>query len=257
MPFPNFAGKHAHDAFFSPADFVAYKREQGPYPDFVVPGGVILSYQPSLVRHILATEETEQVNFANGMTLLSDTGGRIGVIGGFGIGAPAASTILEELIALGVRRFISMGTAGSLQKTLAIGALTVCDRAIRDEGVSHHYLASETFAYPTPELTATFVDQIKQLGHDPLVGPSWTTDTPYRETVEEAKHYQQEGVLTVEMEAAALFAVAQYREVEIASGFAISDSLAELTWTPRFSSDETQQGLVTLYRAAVATLLLV
>ncbi len=255
MPLPNFAGKHALDAFFSPADFVAYKREQGPYPDFVVPEGVILSYQPSLVRHILATEETEQVDFASGMTLLSATGGRVGVVGGFGIGAPAASTIAEELIAIGVRRFMSLGTAGSLQKNLAIGDLTVCDRAIRDEGVSHHYLAGEMFSHPTPELTATFIEQINQLGHDPVVGPSWTIDTPYRETVEEARHYQQEGVLTVEMEAAALFAVAQYRGVEIASGFAISDSLAELTWTPRFSSDETQQGLVTLYRAAFATLL--
>jgi uridine phosphorylase len=255
MPFPNFAGKHAHDAFFSPADFVEYRREQGPYPDFIVPEGVILSYQSSLVRHIVATDETEQADFANGMALLSDTDGRIGVVGGFGIGAPAAAAVLEELIALGVRRFVSLGTAGSLQKGLAIGDLTVCDRAIRDEGVSHHYLAGEMFSHPSPELTATFAEQIEQLGHDPVVGPSWTIDTPYRETVEEARHYQQEGVLTVEMEAAALFAVAQYRGVEIASGFAISDSLAELTWTPRFSSDETKHGLVTLYRAAVATLL--
>lgn len=255
MPFPNFAGKQAHEAFFNPTDFLDYKRALGPYPDFVVPEGVILCYQGSLLRHIVETEATEQVQFANGMGLLKDTGGRIGVVGGFGIGAPAAAALMEELIALGVRRFASLGTAGSLQKNLAIGDLAVCERAIRDEGVSHHYLASERFAYPSPELTATFVEQIKRRDRVPVIGASWTIDTPYRETIEEARHYQQEGVLTVEMEAAALFAVARYRGVEIASGFAISDSLAELTWTPRFSSDETQEGLVALFRAAVATLL--
>ena len=255
MPFPNFAGKHAHQAFFSPEDFLAYKRELGRVPDRPLPEGVVLCYQPSLLRHIVEIEETEDFDFVRGMVSLTGTDGRVGVVGGFGIGAPAAAAVLEELIALGVRRFISMGTAGCLQKELAIGDLTVCDKAIRDEGVSHHYLASEMFSYPSTELTATFVEQIKQLGRDPVIGPSWTIDTPYRETVEEARHYQREGVLTVEMEAAALFAVARYRGVAIASGFAISDSLAELTWTPRFSSDETMEGLIALFQAANATLL--
>lgn len=256
MPFPNFAGKHQHDAFFSPDDFLEYEQEQGRLPDFPVPDGIVLCYQPSLLRHILATEDHENVDFAGNMALLSDTGGRIGVVGRFGIGAPAAAAALEELIALGVRRFISIGTAGGLQRDLAIGALTVCDKAIRDEGVSHHYLPSEAFAFPSAELTATFLDQIARHGRNAVIGPSWTIDAPYRETVEEARHYQREGVLTVEMEAAALFAVAQYRGVAIASGFAISDSLAELTWTPRFRSDETLQGLIVLYHAARATLLM-
>ncbi len=255
MPFPNFAGKHQHDAFFSPDDFLEYQREQGRLPKFPVPDGIVLCYQPSLLRHILATEDHEEIRFASGMALLNATGGRIGVVGRFGIGAPAAAAALEELIALGIRRFISLGTAGGLQKDLAIGALTVCDKAIRDEGVSHHYLPSETFSFPSAELTATFLDQITRHGHNPVVGPTWTIDAPYRETVEEARHYQREGVLTVEMEAAALFAVSQYRKVAIASGFAISDSLAELTWIPRFSAGETLDGLITLYQAARAALL--
>jgi uridine phosphorylase len=60
------------------------------------------------------------------------------VVGGFGIGAPAAATVLEELIALGVREFISIGTAGCLQPQRALGEAIVCTGAIRDEGVSHH-----------------------------------------------------------------------------------------------------------------------
>jgi uridine phosphorylase len=49
-------------------------------------------------------------------------------------------------------------------------------------------------------------------------------DAPYRETVEEVRYYQGEGVLTAEMEAAALFAVAKARGVELACAFVISDS---------------------------------
>jgi uridine phosphorylase len=69
--------------------------------------------------------------------------------------------------------------------------------------------------------------------------------------VAEAKHYQADGVLCVEMEAAALFAVAAQRGVPLASAFTISDSLADLVWDPQFHAAETEAGLVTLFAAAV------
>ncbi|HEX3722556.1 MAG TPA: hypothetical protein VHV31_07180 [Nitrolancea sp.] len=63
------------------------------------------------------------------------------------------------------------------------------------------------------------------------------------------------GRLTVEMEAAALFAVAEYRSVDVAAGFVISDSLAELAWNPQFDADAVRSGLDRLYEASRATLL--
>ena len=63
-----------------------------------------------------------------------------------------------------------------------------------------------------------------------------------------------EGVLCVEMEAAALFAVAEVRGLRVASAFAIRDSLAELAWNPQFHGPEVEAGLITLYRAAVSAL---
>jgi len=79
---------------------------------------------------------------------------------------------------------------------------------------------------------------------------------PHRtwQTLEEVRHYQAEGVLCVEMEAAALFAVAEVRGLQLASAFVISDSLAELVWEPRFRHPAVEEGLVVLYRAAVAVL---
>jgi uridine phosphorylase len=85
-------------------------------------------------------------------------------------------------------------------------------------------------------------------------GPTWTTDAFFRETVGEIQHYQQEGVVTAEMEAAALFAISTLRGVEMASGFVISDLVAELVWHPQILAQETHESLFRLYQAARATL---
>ena len=163
--------------------------------------------------------------------------------------------VLEELIVQGIRRFLSIGTAGSLQRDLGIGDIVVCDRAIRDEGTSHHYLPPDTYAHASPAATARLVDALQATGTPHSVGTSWTTDAPpYRETIAEVRHYQAAGVLAVEMEAAALFAVAAYRGVEMGALLTISDTLGDLKWDPHFRSDTTRESLETLYRVAVQAL---
>lgn len=193
--------------------------------------------------------------FGGEFYLLEDADGRVGFSARFGIGAPVVSTILEEMVALGIKRFMSIGTAGALAKGLEVGDLVVCDRAIRDEGVSHHYLPPAKYAFADPELTDRLEHALGEAGLKTHRGTTWTIDAPYRETVEEARHYQKEGVLIVEMEAAALFAVAELRKVPLAAAFTVSDSLADLQWVPHFSSDATREGLEKLYQAALEVLL--
>ena len=254
MPYPNFPDKHHEEALITPAAAVAHLATDPPPLPF--PEAVIICYQSSLMAHIL--ERHEVTNPVRGtyrhLHWLHETENRVAVAGGFGIGAPAAVLILEALIVQGVRRFLSIGTAGSLQRHVAIGDIVVCDRAIRDEGTSHHYLPPEKYAHASPAMTARLVAALQAADISHSVGASWTIDAPYRETVAEVKHYQAEGVLTVEMEAAALFAVAAYRGVKMGSLLTISDSLADLTWDPHFRSDSTRVGLETLYRVALEAL---
>jgi uridine phosphorylase len=255
VTYPNFAGKHAEEALYSPADFIAYLRRVGAEPA-PAPASVILCYQRSLYDHVLRTEGAENPvprrGYLGSLVPLPSTGGAVGLLGRLGIGAPAAVAALEELAALGTGTVISLGTAGSLQHSLKPGDLVLCAAAIRDEGVSHHYLPPGKHAVPSASLTAALGAALGSARYQ--AGTSWTIDAPYRETVAEARHYQAEGVLCVEMEAAALFAVASVRGVRLASAFAISDSLADLEWNPQFHGAEVQQGLVTLYEAAVGVL---
>jgi uridine phosphorylase len=215
---------------------------------------VVLCYHRSLYDHVLRAEGLKSPRRRDLPLPLPSTGGRVGLVGQFGFGAPVATTVLELLTALGTSAMVSVGTAGSLQRDLEPGDLVLCEAAVRDEGVSHHYLPPGRLAIAPVEATAALGAALRQAGLEFRTGTSWTIDTPYRETLDEVRHYQAEGVLCVEMEAAALFAVAKVRGLRLASAFVISDSLAELVWSSHFRSPEVASALIELYQAAVAAL---
>ena len=221
------------------------------------PESVIMLYQDELFAGVVGFQATTPLGgqgiYGRAVTL-DDTNGRVAVIGGFGIGAPVAAIVLEELIAIGAARFLSIGTAGGLQPELAAGEVVLCTSAVRDEGVSHHYTPHDNPAEPDSALTGALEQSIRDVGLPYRRGSSWTIDTPYRETAAEARHYQAEGVLCVEMEAAALFTVAAHRGVALASAFCVSDSLADAEWSPLFDHPDLAHNLLTLYGAAVDTL---
>jgi uridine phosphorylase len=261
--YPNFPGKHDHEALAEPAALLEYWAGHGLLPvGTVAPEGLLMLYQRSLFLAVLDGLAGPVTAFAPGsrpsafldVHTFDDTGGTVGVVGGFGIGAPAAVSILEMLAALGVTRFVGVGTAGALQASLDTGAVVVCDRAVRDEGVSHHYVASGRWAEPSPALTDRLHACLDEAGLAPITGGAWTIDAPFRETVAEAKHYAGEGVAVVEMEASALFTVARVRGVEVASAFAVSDSLADGEWTPQFGDPRVAGSLTRMVPAAISAL---
>lgn len=258
MPFPNFRNKHAKDSLVTPKDYLAYARSRGMVPK-TRPEGMIIAYHRTLMEYVLQHHRTRKVKgFFGNMFLLGETDNRVAIIGNFGIGAPNAVIHLEEFIAWGVQRFVSVGTAGSLQKDLHVGDLVLCERAIRDEGSSHHYLSPSRYAHPSSALTDRVREALKARRMKFASGTSWTIDTPYRETIAEARRYQKQGVLTVEMEAAALFAVGKYRKAQVAALMSISDSLTdalgEVSWKPQFHLRRNLAGLEKVYRVAVDAL---
>jgi len=158
---------------------------------------------------------------------------------------------LELLIAWGVKQFITLGIAGGLQKNLSIGDIIVCEKAIRDEGTSHHYVPYDKYAYPSKNMLSRLLNALDQTNKCYHKGTSWTTDTFFRQTKEEVELYQKEGVLCVEMEASALFSIASLYNVEMAAIFTISDTHANLEWQPSFEEEKTKAGLTTIFELAL------
>lgn len=231
---------------------VQHLRERGLLEGFTAPRGLILLYHPGFARALLQREPHRSVLlYPDFLHLLERTDFEVGVLAFFGIGSPGVSALVETMAALGTRRFMNLGAAGGLQPDGKVGDLVVCDAAVRDEGVSHHYLPPARFAHPSAALTRELAEALRGKGFSFRQGPTWTVDAPYRETVEELRHYRDEGVLTVEMEAAALFAVAEHRGLEVAAGFVLSDTLSEVEWVPDFGSPAIAAGLDVLTATAI------
>lgn len=150
-----------------------------------------------------------------------------------GVGAPLAAGFLEELIARGCRTFVACGGAGVLVPDVAMGHVIVPTAAIRDEGTSYHYLPAAREVAPTRQAMEAIVATLER-HHVPFVeGKTWTTDGFYRETRAKVDRRVAEGCLTVEMEAAAFFAVAAFRGVAFGQLLYAGDDLSGDAWSSR------------------------
>jgi uridine phosphorylase len=150
-----------------------------------------------------------------------------------GIGEPIAASLLEEAIAFGCRKFIVCGGAGVLDKGIAVGGLIVVSGAIRDEGVSYHYLPPDREVQANETAVHHLVETLSQRGIPYRIGKTWTTDALYRETLDKIARRKEEGCLTVEMESAGLMAVAQFREVILGQVLYGGDDLSDAVWDKR------------------------
>ena len=142
------------------------------------------------------------------------------------LGAPAATQLLDWLIAYGVRKVLAIGNAGVLAD-IAENKLLLPNKAIRDEGTSFHYLKPGKLI----DFSSNYLDQIKHelnlLKLEYKEVTTWSTDGFFRETQSKIKQARQLGATTVEMECAALAACSQFRNVKFAQLLFSADTLAD------------------------------
>jgi uridine phosphorylase len=150
-----------------------------------------------------------------------------------GVGAPLAAGFLEEVIATGCRKFIACGGAGVLHSEIAVGHILVPVAAIRDEGTSYHYLPPAREVAASPVGIAAIEATLSAHHVEYVLTKTWTTDAIYRETPDKVRRRKEEGCLAVEMEAAAFFAVAQFRGVPFAQMLYGGDDLGSAEWDGR------------------------
>lgn len=150
-----------------------------------------------------------------------------------GVGSGMAAALLEEVISLGCRRFIACGGCGVLERDMPVGKLIVVSAAVRDEGVSYHYLPPAREIRANEQVVAALQKTLGQQGVPYQLGKTWTIDAPYRETRARIAKRRSEGCLTVEMEAAAMMAVAEFRGVAFGQVLYAGDDLSGSEWDNR------------------------
>jgi len=146
-----------------------------------------------------------------------------------GIGCPSAAIAVEELHAVGVDTVIRVGTTGALQSGIEIGDMVVATGAAKDEGTSKRYESETLPAVPDYEVLSGLVDAAEANDEDVHVGPIATDDAFYAETEAYVEAWEDAGLLAVEMEAAAVFALARRKGMRAGAICTVDGNLVEGT----------------------------
>jgi uridine phosphorylase len=208
-----------------------FRRGQGGLKGLQAPQGVVLCLYNGVIKHFgWKYPSCHITSFQCDLYLLNKTGGRVGVLGNFGMGAPAVVALAEQMIAWGTKRLAILSLAGGLQPGLGPGEIVLGERAFRDEGTSYHYLPPAEQVQAGADLVGAVARKLDERGLPYAAGAIWSTDAAYRETREEIGYFQGRGVQAVDMESAGLFALGQAREVETASIFVVGHNLVGPQW---------------------------
>lgn len=205
------------------------------------PVAVMVSTEPD-VRYLEANcGKKETLPFFLGK-LFTVNEGRVSVAGPY-LGSPCGAMILESLIGRGVSKVVAVGWCGAISDQLQTGDILIPDCAICDEGTSRNYMVMPPDTdfptlLPSEIFSATLKTELEQRDSAIICkrGTIWTTDAIYRETAKKVAFFRGMGAVAVEMECSALFAVAKYRQIDMAALLIVSDDLSSSEWKPGFKA---------------------
>jgi 5'-methylthioadenosine phosphorylase/purine-nucleoside phosphorylase len=216
----------------------------------------LLPGDPLRAKYIAETffDGARQVNSERGM--LGFTGeyrGRPVSVQSSGMGCPSAGIVVEELIQLGVKRIVRVGTCGGLQPDLAMGDLIVAISAVPSDATATHVVGGEAHA-PTAdwEIVHGAVHQAKELGKRVRVGPVVSTDIFYNPDRGQYQRWSDRGILGVEMESAMLFTLGAVRKIQTGCLLLVSDVVVDGKFK-RISDEEMRRAVDEMTELALAT----
>jgi DeoD family purine-nucleoside phosphorylase len=227
------------------------RAEPGDYAE-----ACLLPGDPLRAKYIAETylEDVEQRNGERGLLGYTGTweGTRVSVQG-TGMGCPGATIVFEELIQLGVKKLIRVGTCGGLQPHHELGDLVVALTAVPADRTAHHLVGEEPHC-PTAswELIHGAVHVAKEMGQELHVGPIVSSDLFYNPNEGQYDRWSGRGILAVEMEASALFTVAALRGVQAGCLLTVSDIIVGGEMK-RISDDDLRAAVDRMTRVGLAT----
>lgn len=203
---------------FVPSALLREARRQKNIPEVQVPSVCLLDPDGDLVRTLRNSGDAKPFAgwpcYHTELDTFILAGQQIGIVGRV-VGASFAALVAEELFASGCQLLISLTSAGQIVPSGPPPYFVIINRALRDEGTSYHYMPASEFADADPRLVHAASIATSKAGPRVIVGSTWTTDAPFRETAEAIEAARSRGILGVEMEAAALYAFAHSAGVRI------------------------------------------
>ena len=216
----------------------------------------LLPGDPLRAKYIAETfmDEIVQRNSERGMLGFTGTfAGKPVSVQSSGMGCPSAAIVIEELVQLGVKKLMRVGTCGGLQPDLSMGDLIVALSATAADATATHYVGGEPHA-PTADfgLVHEAVHQAKQLGKPVRVGPIVSSDIFYNPDSGLAGRWSDRGILAVEMEAAILFTLGALRKIQAGCMLIVSDVVVEGEFV-RITDEEMRNAVDQMTELALAT----
>jgi DeoD family purine-nucleoside phosphorylase len=191
----------------------------------------LLPGDPLRAKYIAETfmEDVVQRNSERGMLGYTGTfNGTPVSVQSSGMGCPSAAIVIEELVQLGVKKIMRVGTCGGLQPNQTMGDMIIAVSATPADSTSTHYVGNEPHA-PTADfaLVHEAVHQAKHLGKPVRVGPIVSSDIFYNPNEGQAQRWSDRGILAVEMEAAVLFTLGALRKIQAGCMLIVSDVIVD------------------------------
>lgn len=200
---------------FRPESMLREARRQKALDRHTVPPVCVLDPDGDIVRGLRATGQAradeQWACYHTDLFRFDHAEHELGVVG-CAVGGSFAVLVAEELFACGCRLLISMTSSGQLLQPRDPPYFVLIEKALRDEGTSYHYLPPSDFAEADPDFVRRVDAALAPLRVSVLRGATWTTDAPFRETEGAINSYRAQGLVAVEMEAAALYAFARARQ---------------------------------------------
>lgn len=157
------------------------------------------------------------------------------------IGSPIAANTLEELKVLGVKKVLGIGFTGTLQPDINFGNIILPNACLSEEGTSKHYIGTdESRLVPDPALKEEILSFCGGENIKLFTGKAWTTDAFYREYIEKIEQYREEGILCVDMETSAMYAVGNAIELPVCNLLLVSDKVW-CDWINDFTCEEVEE----------------
>jgi uridine phosphorylase len=222
---------YAAPSVFAPENLLREARRQKSIATGPIPKICILDPDGDLLQHLISSGDAHENPFwACYHTRLYDfryNGIEYGIVG-CAVGASFAVLVAEEMFSSGCELLISITSAGQITNTAQPPYFFIIEKALRDEGTSYHYLPPASYSTINPVLKSELKRIFQPYESSMFFGSSWTTDGPFRETEASIRYAQSEGILGVEMEAAALYAFSQAREKPVICIAQITNQMGQI-----------------------------